>query len=580
MNTTKSKRKVSKPPPSPEQITLDFDIFNLPTSQHKAGLSGLLLQIEAMRAREQPAHNVPAVIEQTRTTARIEFTERSLQGMLDDCYAASLVEVAVASKWKGAEPKREIPPSLDNPGRRFVYDVVQPTGEFLVRHLESPETNPWLKLWRDMLWKIPRGIPTTRGPFMERANGPHCSLGTKVWKSLCDFESDRKKGRWRTEPISSALLLGAQDSTAEGVPFEGRADENLLLHFWTNCCVTYVPRSIDDEGNIETGGYVLAIPEVADLREFLDEFPELLATLTLNRKGYLPAEAVLDIPIQAGLEFLRSLHRLAADKQTDAQWAPCCSAIELFQCEKRGNAVKLLGHERVTDAPGLVGRYERIRSTYRNPIFRAACLRSLLRDEPWYAGMGAEFAKRPPEFFLESEDTPQWIPRFALDARGKFKAIQEDCKYMEPLNINEPDRLAVVVNRLVRTYCDGCAESKTGLHVEDFPKVKAEGKTRRVYPDQFREAQAGVCSDAFFAARSRHDRDFCEWFAGSICAVGQYLPMADYQFLTDCLRRQPDRNANGATPPSWEDVKMLTLVSLSAHAHVVRKRTSEKTTNH
>ena len=79
------------------------------------------------------------------------------------------------------------------------------------------------------------------------------------------------------------------------------------------------------------------------------------------------------------------------------------------------------------------------------------------------------------------------------------------------------------------------AEKKTGIKVE-APK-RSPGQERRavedktakidvpVYPKEFREAQQRVCSDAFLAMRSRHDQDFVEFFAGSICSVAQ-LPDA------------------------------------------------------
>ncbi len=34
--------------PAPDRITLTFDLHDLPTVQHRAGLAGLLLQIESM----------------------------------------------------------------------------------------------------------------------------------------------------------------------------------------------------------------------------------------------------------------------------------------------------------------------------------------------------------------------------------------------------------------------------------------------------------------------------------------------------------------------------------------------------
>jgi CRISPR-associated protein Cmx8 len=98
------------------------------------------------------------------------------------------------------------------------------------------------------------------------------------------------------------------------------------------------------------------------------------------------------------------------------------------------------------------------------------------------------------------------------------------------------------------------------------------GKPRRIYPAEFREAQQRVCSDAFLAMRSRHDQDFVEYFVGSICSVAQYLPTDDYQFLTRILMRQSPSNVTGPTPPCWEDVKALSMIAVSACSYATQPR--------
>ena len=53
---------------------------------------------------------------------------------------------------------------------------------------------------------------------------------------------------------------------------------------------------------------------------------------------------------------------------------------------KLGNNVKMVSFARVADRPGLVEDYERIDRTFRNPLFRAARMRALIREEPWHRG--------------------------------------------------------------------------------------------------------------------------------------------------------------------------------------------------
>jgi CRISPR-associated protein Cmx8 len=81
--------------------------------------------------------SIPVVTELTPTSATISFTERSIQALMDEAYAAEIVEVAVRSRWQGQAPKREEEvEEQDEDGKpkrvkRFIYDFTQPTGHVL-----------------------------------------------------------------------------------------------------------------------------------------------------------------------------------------------------------------------------------------------------------------------------------------------------------------------------------------------------------------------------------------------------------------------------------------------------------------
>ena len=77
------------------------------------------------------------------------------------------------------------------------------------------------------------------------------------------------------------MLLGAQAVNAEAVPFSGRVDHNLLLHFWQLVVLTFVPQVVNKkDAKTERIGYVLTIPDVADLCRIPPRFPEILGSLT------------------------------------------------------------------------------------------------------------------------------------------------------------------------------------------------------------------------------------------------------------------------------------------------------------
>ena len=157
------------------------------------------------------------------------------------------------------------------------------------------------------------------------------------------------------------------------MPFRGRSDQTLLLHFWPLTVLIFVPQSIDRDGNAEFSGYTLAIPEIADLEAFCEDYPRMLADLDPRPRGYRPAAAVVDIPAQAGLEFLEHLARLTQTAVEKKRIYPSVSSIEYLHLVKVGNNTKVMAAGRVVPRPGLLDRYLRIvgdrNPVYRNPVF-------------------------------------------------------------------------------------------------------------------------------------------------------------------------------------------------------------------
>src|SRR5262249_55746035 len=150
------------------------------------------------------------------------------------------------------------------------------------------QSNGWLKLWRDMLWTIPRGIPKTRIPFQQRAEGKHCKEGKDAWEDLVRVEKARQKNTFHTTEVAGSLWLGAQTVNAEAIAFVGRAEQNLLLHFWPLTVLIFQPQQITSDGEGEFVGYTLAIPEVSELESFVDDYPNMLRELGTNIRGYRP----------------------------------------------------------------------------------------------------------------------------------------------------------------------------------------------------------------------------------------------------------------------------------------------------
>jgi hypothetical protein len=634
-----------------EEITLTYDLHELPTAQHRAGLAGLIFQIDAMgRDGYRRAEKlVPVVKELTATSAKISFTPDSMQGVFNELYAAKLVEVVVATKWPGeAKPKpgvyfvsKKDPKSgevKEVPG--FAYDVVQPQAPALMRHLKGGR-EAWLELWRQMLWAIPRGGNNvrSRAPFIDLANERPCGEGAAAWVLLVDFQRGLAKSRFKTDPISGALLLGAQAVNAEGVPFSGRVDHNLLLHFWQLVVLTFVPQTVSKkDGKVERIGYVLAIPDVADLIDFRATFPEILQGLEAKDPKHTPTKARLDLPVQAGLETLRRLRdeaRKAAEAALNApkdadrarkaeitseiaeasaqplrsgkrgnrvagrsplqslarekaagEWGSCVRAVETYHMFKLGNNVKLLSFSRVVDRPGLDEDYRTIVERYRSPLFLAGLIRALLDQRPRHWGMIDLFAEYPHHFFLEIEgETPKYLPRFGRDAKTLFAIHQQEVQGMTPDEMIEDEdatykRLGNIVRNMVASYVNRRAAKKLNINWDDFKIVEKDGKKRRVPPkdheDRYVDQQRRVCDDAFLQIRSRHDEEFVTFFSDSMLSVPHYFDgkAGDLPFLSQILMKRPSRDPVAKPAPNRDDIKTLAMLALSAYSFYVRKRTT------
>lgn len=585
MAKKKSTRK-AKPAGDPQSVAIAYDLFDLPTAQHKAGLAGLVLQVTSMATRKMPPEQIPTIEQLTSTSAVVRFTESSLQGLFDDLYDAAKVEVTVKTKWGDQKAKRvdelvQKDPDTQKPKKvkRFVYDVVQPCGRFLMQHLPDGD-GLWLKLWRDMLWNIPRSRPTTRRPFQQRADDEPCSEGAESWRELLAFHKAMDKGEIRTCEVASALLLGAQALNAESVPFRGRTDQTLALHFWPLSALVFVPQVVDNDGSSEFSGYTLAIPEVADLKEFCRVYPRMLSQLSTNARGFRPAAAVIDIPQQAGLNFLEDLARLAGRAAKKTEIGDVVSSIEYLHLVKAGNNVKPMAAGRITPNPRLLDRYLALaggtRPRFRNPFFRAGLMRWMLdeADMPgrstWYRPMARMMAERPWQFFVRCEKTPRAIPWFASDAATHFQdVLQEYHDELEDSSMTDAQQpmatadkpkppLEVLVYRLVQNFVRQKTTGKCGLEWDDFKdkKIKDEKtkKERVDVPKEYAEAKERVVADAYLAMRSRREKDFVEYFTASICSVRRYLSEDDFCIVAKALLDQP------------EDVKTLTLLALSANS--------------
>lgn len=550
---------------SANTITVTYDLFDLPTAQHKAGLAGLLLQIGHMNDR-RPKPPAPRVVAQTSTSATLEFTADTVQSLMDNFYDAEMVRVKVKSKWGNATPlAEEYVEETDEDGNKkrvklFTYEVCQPQGHFLRQHLPTMDSgNDWHKLWRDMLWTIPRGNPQSRQPFEQRAATPKraCKEGVAAWEDLQRVDKARTKNDFYTTQVAGSLWLGAQAFNAENVPFEGRAEQTLLLHFWPLASLVYVPQVVRPDGDSEFVGYVLAIPEVADLRAFVSRFPLMLAGLGRDARGYRPAEAVIDLPAQGALSFFEHLARLSADKTSTMEIHQTIASVEYMHLVKAGNNIKSMAAGRVAPQRHLLERYLDVigrpgeKPPFGNPLFRRGIMLALLDDLPWFQPFGEIFAEWSHKFFVPSNDALK-ISWFWVDARKKVLEVMQDMAAESVQSQDPHDRVAALIYRLVRTYLGAKAQEKSGIDLDQFRNGDKIDWDK--VPQRYKDDRRQIAESLFLEYRSRHDRAFVDYFVARLGAVKQFINEDDYLAITRALMNESD------------DVKTLTLFALSANS--------------
>jgi CRISPR-associated protein Cmx8 len=549
-------------------ITLAYDLFTLPTAQHKAGLAGLVLMIDSLKERRIEPR--PTLAKLSPGGASIILSKNSLQTLFDDLYDAYWEEVSSKQKWKDKQLKRidEVEVSFEGEvkkEKRFVYDMVRPKGVFLQNFY--PDGNGlWVKLWRDMLWGTLRGIPKTRDIYEKRADGKSYSLPGEVWKNLEKAHDQQKKGGIRTEGFASSLFIGAEDASAEKVPFLGPVADNLLLHFWPIASLIHVPRTWTLKRTREQGfkverkeaGFVLSIPEPADLESFCQDARSVLIGLDVESGGIRPRSALIDVHEEGGLECLYHFAHRKTLEQDDYALSLC--ALELYHLQKEGNRIRQLAATRIIPQKEVLADYELIRKKYWNPFFKAVVLRNIIDGSPWHTHFDAPLHQHPMPVFIRCQGrTPIEMTFFGSDVKRKFKdlatQLESDMKGGIMDEQTRENQLAMRIYRLIQTYVNVRTEEKSSRRYQDISKQKdADGRIS--YPREYREAREKVCSDAFLAMRGRRDQEFIEYFTGTICSVPQYLKQEEYV------------NVAGVLMSDWEKVKTLAMLALSAHSYL------------
>ena len=515
-------------------LTLDYDLFGLSSSQHKAGLAGLLLAIESMRRREITAP--PEITDgPTGTKVSIRLTPDSLKALYDEFFAPVIV---VLKDKQGKEKPKTLPRAA------FLETLGMP--------------NPWLTLWRDVIANVIRaGAPAQFKPYRDRIDG---ATTPKTW----DWETTWKELQADVSTsLSASVFLGAEGKNAERVPFKDQTRDAFLLTFAPIVSLPYISQTLKrtpkkgESGasyRFQRNAYVIVTPEVAVLDDFVKEYPDLLATLnpkTWGKDPY-PAEARISVPEEGGLEFLSS-RRIVGEKAGGYLVADLVASVQITHLKYGKGSPQFLHMGAVSAKPEVLQQYEPIREHCWNLIFREQRVKNLLGEHPWYEGTDALFSEYPAELFIQLREKTPTFSFFGLDVRRTFRGIYSDLQEQKGTDTMPDDwqdkELASQVYWLLKQYVDRRTHEKTEMTWEDFKEKRGDAK-------HYREIREKVCLNAFLAIRGRDDQDLISYFIGTLCSVPQNLNHDRFLTVSRQLLTEPDK------------IKTLAMLALSAHSYL------------
>lgn len=534
-------------------LNLDYQLAELPSSQHRAGLAGLVLIIRWLEKQREFTEKVKngAICKLTRLDdkgATLELNQTGLEYLFDEIYDASLEEQERNQLLKKRtkeviqplreEEKEETDPKTNKTKTKkvYIYPVVVPKGSFLsdpsYDKSSDGKNGLWIKLWRDMVWSILRGVPATRKPFEARAEGQYNDDAIKVWQQLIQPEEF-------TVDLPSTYFLGAQANNAENIPFKDRARLQFLLHFWLFAAQIYVPEVIDNEGKRNFAGYAIAIPDIFKLKRFCERLSRLLSERSIEKSGYLPRDCIVDLAIESALDIMMRLTERLTQSTGEQKTSSTVLGIDVIHTEKQGNNIRILGVSRLNPENLMINEYIRIRNQYWSPLFRKQRLLNLVNHSPWYSGFDSLLCTIPYKQITENEYFKHDV-REALNNEESAMTEQTETK-MEP-NIEE------LVFELVKNYVKRKFYSKYEL---TWSNVKGNPKEEKEY----NEKKEKIAKSAFLDVRSRTEKmDFINYFVSSLCSVPQHMKSEDYVSLTKALYEDTER------------IRTLTLLALSANS--------------
>lgn len=263
--------------------------------QHRAGIAGMWLHIEAMRLlseemgtdEEKTKYVIPdCELTHGGRVLEISFTKESFFSLMRERYRGTWVERETKTKKQKCKlPSCRLVREWGNKGeKRFLYEELRPAFEYF-RVFKAPET--WQIHTRDKTWDSYYGSSRTREVFnIESSKSVDKKTGA-FWKSLL--------ANSRVE-IKKNIYLNAFSEDFKGVEITEPAEDALLLHFASIAATIFTPIKLkierDKKGGSNLldctsifGAPVVVLPEVIHVGQYSKNFRKSLGKREDTAKG-------------------------------------------------------------------------------------------------------------------------------------------------------------------------------------------------------------------------------------------------------------------------------------------------------
>ncbi|MEB3215377.1 MAG: type I-MYXAN CRISPR-associated protein Cmx8 [Nostocales cyanobacterium 94392] len=553
-----------------KELTLKYELAELPSTQHRAGLAGLVLMVQYLRDTQPWFQEREGALLELQNpnefSVTIKLNLQGLQSLFDLTYQAFSQERSTETKIKKYDrveevqvPDKKAKKDKNTTKRvlKYFYTVTTPQGAFLAdwdKSNDSSERGLWIKLWRDMLWNVVRGVAATRNSFNHRVDGASYSQDVQqIWEEL--QHSDKITGQ------SGNYYLGAMAVNPENVPTKDKVRYQFLLHFWVFVAQIYCPAVLDKDGKRELAGYAIAIPDVADLKNFCRIFPQVLKERDVNKWGYLPREAIIDLPEEGALDLFLQLRDRIGRETGDQQLQRMILGVEVIHAEKVGNNIKIRSISNIEPIREYIDDYQRIKQSYWCPWFRKQRLINLLRKQPEESELNSNLRDIKP--WTDFDAVLSRIPRtwlqdstFSHDARNLF---EQEIEIKMKKEIRD---YTLIVYKVCQKYVKLKLKSKYKIEFKWDNNQKLylqDGKA--IAQSDGDDKQKKIVNEAFLAVRSRTDaKAFIEYFVSTLYP---FVKKDEFVNFADALFNQTD------------EIRALTLLALSSQFPLPQKEDNQ-----